>query len=151
MKDVLAKSSAAKRSVGDLMDSIGYPCTIKIFKGKRRSDNQNRTQHMWIREAVDQLQDQTTEELRSYLKLHIGVPILRNEDDDFRDAYDRIIKPLDYQMKLEMMRVPLDWPVTRLMTTNQGKDFLDQVYYHLTTERGCHLTEPNEPPMEVYG
>jgi hypothetical protein len=151
MKQCIVTSPAGKAEAMRLLDMVGYPCTLKVYKGKKRSNNQNRTQRMWINEAVEQLQDQTTEELRAYLKLHFAVPILRNEDDDFRDAYDRIIKPLDYQMKLEMMMVPLDWPVTRLMTTKQGKDFLDQVYQHLTVERGCRLTIPNEPPMEVYG
>ena len=102
---------------------------------------QNRLQRLWLKEACEQLQDETIEEKRGYCKLHFGVPILRNENDEFKAAYDKIIMPHTYEDKLQMMMLPLDFPVTRLMTTGQHKRYLDDVY-HFFTGLGVQLTEP---------
>lgn len=151
MKECVITSPSGKAQAMKLVDVVGYPCTIKIYKGKQRTNSQNKTQRLWINEACEFLQDRTTEELRAYLKLHYGVPILRNEDDDFREAYDRIIKPHSYEDKLAMMAVPLDFPVTRLMRTKQKAQYLDAIYQHIVGDLGCQLTIPNEPPISTYG
>ena len=124
-----------------LLNNRELPVTINVTKGKDRSVDQNRLQRMWLNEAATQ-GDNTAEEYRGYIKLHIGVPILRNENDEFRIAYDRVIKPLAYELKLAAMMLPLDFPVTRLMTTGQHKRYLDDVYAHFTG-LGMKLTEPD--------
>lgn len=53
---------------------------------------------------------------KRYCKLHHGVPILRVEDPQFRDAYDKSIKSLPYETKLAIMTY---WPVTSLMDKDQ--------------------------------
>lgn len=116
------------------------PCTVQITKGAPRSIEQNKLQRKWLLEAQED-GDQTAEEYRGYCKLHFGVPILRAESDIFMEAYDRIIKPHTYEEKLEMMMLPLDFPVTRLMSTNQKKRYLDKVYIYFTG-LGYALTEP---------
>jgi len=41
-----------------------------------------------------------------------------------------------------MMKEPLDFPVTRLMTTKQKAHYLDALYQHWS-EQGIILTDPN--------
>ncbi len=96
-----------------------------------------------MQEAADQLQDQTSEAYRAYCKLHFGVPILRNAHDVFAEKYDRLIKPLPYNVKLEYMAEPIGFPVTSLMTTKQKKQYLDAVQIHLTG-LGVLLTNPED-------
>ena len=128
-------------SVISLVKQRSFPFTVNILKGKKRSNNQNKTQRMWINEAAEQLQDQTPEEYRGYCKLHFGVPILRAKDEIFCEKYDRIIRPLTYEQKLECMMVPLDFPVTRLMTSYHKSQYLDTIWHHFTS-LGVVLTEP---------
>ena len=114
---------------------------IKISKHRRkRSIEQNKLQRKWMLELESQ-GDMTAEEYRGYCKLHFGVPIMRNESEEFRRAYDRYIRDLPYEHKLAMMMVPLDFPCTRMMTTKQKTVYLDTVYRHFTGE-GFVLTVP---------
>jgi hypothetical protein len=97
-----------------------------------RTTPQNALQHVWYTLAANQLQDDTEEGYRAYCKLTMGVPILRRDSEEFRAAYDRVIRPLPYELKLEAMKHPLDFPITRLMTKRQYNEFADAVYIHLT-------------------
>lgn len=124
-----------------LLESYELPCTVSVTKGKDRSLEQNRLQHLWHLEAAQQLQDETAEEKRAYCKLHFAVPILRAESEEFRAAYDKHIRSLPYETKLAMMMAPLDFPVTRLMTTKQMTDYLECVAQHYSG-LGVRLTEP---------
>lgn len=119
------------------------PFTASITDGKHRTSDQNRLQRQWVLEISAQLGDQTPEEVRGYCKLHFGVPILRNENDVFRDEYDRVIMPLPYEHKLKLMMVPFDFGVTRIMTTRQKTAFLDTMHRHFS-EQGLVLTNPDD-------
>ena len=55
------------------------PFVADVTKGERRSNEQNRLQRLWCNEVAEQLGDQTSEWVRGYGKLTIGVPILRAE------------------------------------------------------------------------
>jgi hypothetical protein len=129
-----------RRTVIRLIEQRKMPFTVQITAGAPRSLEQNRLQRLWLLEAEEQ-GDQTAEEYRGYCKLHLAVPILRAENDAFREQYDRIVRPLPYEMKLQIMQVPLDLPVTRLMTTKQKTRFLDAMHQHFTS-LGFRLTEP---------
>lgn len=59
---------------------------------------------------------------KCYCKLHHGVPILRAEDDLFRETYDSAIKRLPYEKKLALMRY---LPVTSLMDKKQINKYID--------------------------
>ena len=120
--------------------------TVTITKGKHRSTLQNRLQRQWINELSEQM-NQPTEDVRALLKLHYGVPVLRNENEAFKAEYDAVIEPLPYEAKLRLMKVPLDWAVTRLMTTKQHKAFLDEVYRSFS-EQGYVLTNPDNQKWE---
>lgn len=125
------------------VEKYGFPCTVSAKRGRDRSLEQNRLQRLWMKEAAEQLQDNTPEEKRAFCKLHFGVPILRNEEEEFCAAYDKHIRPLPYETKLAFMSVPLDWPVTRLMTTGQMTRYLSDVYRHFT-DLGVLLSDPGD-------
>jgi hypothetical protein len=125
------------------LEGYKLPCTVTVTKGAKRSVEQNRLQRLWMNEVSEQLGDQTPEEIRAYCKLTIGVPILRAENEEFREAYDRLIRDrLTYEEKLQAMAEPLDFPVTRIMTTHQKARYLDEVYRHWAG-KGVVLTDPD--------
>jgi len=136
------RSEQDRNNVIKVIEARQIPCTVIINKGAPRTIEQNKLQHKWLLEAEEQ-GDQTAEEYRGYCKLNFGVPILRNENELFREKYDRIIRPLPYEVKLEIMMVPLDFPVTRLMTTKQKSKYLDQQYLFFTG-LGFQLTQPEQ-------
>lgn len=136
------KSEGDRALVRDAIGKRKLPFTVTIEKGAKRSLEQNKLQRLWVNEAAEQLQDETAEEKRGYCKLHFGVPILRNENEEFREKYDRLIKPRSYEEKLELMMEPFSFPVTSLMTTKQKTQYLDAMYQHFRSQ-GVVLTEPN--------
>jgi hypothetical protein len=119
---------------------LKLPFTLSVTMGKHRSAAQNRLAFAWYKEAAEQLGDVTPSEVRAYCKLTIGVPI-RREDDAFREAYDRLVKPLSYEEKLALMVEPFDLAVTRHMTTKQLTRYLDDMQRHYA-EQGIILTTP---------
>lgn len=126
-----------------LLQTREMPFTVSIAKGKKRSNRQNRTQRLWMNEAAEQLGDRTPEEVRGICKLTIGVPILRAENEAFREKYDAVVRPLPYEQKLALMMEPFDFPVTRLMSTKQKTAYLDEVNMKLAAQ-GVVLTMPEE-------
>jgi hypothetical protein len=125
-----------------LQNATQFPFTITIKEGsEKRSNQQNRLAFQWMNDAESQ-GDQTASEYRAYCKLHFGVPILRADDEYFRERYDSTLRPLDYETKLGLMLEPFDFSVTRLMNTKQHARYLDQIYRHFTG-LGMLLTEPS--------
>lgn len=118
------------------------PMTVSVQYGKVRTIEQNRVQRLWLNEISEQLEGQTAEELRGICKLTMGVPILRAENDRFRESYDAMIRPLPYEHKLAFMMEPLDFPVTRLMTVWQKVRYLDHMHQHFS-QLGVVLTDPS--------
>lgn len=97
---------------------------INVKIGKTRSIDQNSLLHQWIEQIARQLKEDDVLGWKCYIKLHHGVPILRAEDEQFRDAYDAVIKPLTYEQKLIAMRC---WPVSSIMTKPQLSKLLEIV------------------------
>jgi hypothetical protein len=132
-----------RRMLLDFIESQPLPLTVTLAKGGKRSLKQNRLQRQWLNEIAEQLGDRTPEEVRGYCKLTIGVPILRAENEAFRERYDAIVKPLPYEQKLALMMEPLDFPVSRLMSTKQATAYLDGIHRHFS-EKGIVLTDPGD-------
>jgi len=122
------------------------PFTASILDGAKRSVEQNKLQRKWIGEISDQT-GEDKENVRARLKLEIGVPILRDEHIEFREAYDTHVKHLPYESKLAVMKEPISFPVTSIMTTKQKARFCDEVF-RKHTEMGIELTIPPDPRME---
>lgn len=140
----VTRTLESDRDVDDLVKLIRtrkFPINVRVESGKPRSIEQNRLQRMWIAEVALQLGDRTPEEVRGEMKLRFGVPILRQDNDTFREKYDRLIKGMPYEAKLELMMEPLDFPVTRLMTTKQKTEYLDAIH-RFYSEQGVRLTDP---------
>ena len=131
-----------RAALAALISNQPLPFTAEVVKGKRRSVEQNRLQRRLINEIAEQT-GQTAEEVRALCKLTIGVPILRASNELFAEKYDRIIKPLPYETKLEVMAEPIDFPVTRLMSTAQKVEYLDSIYRTFST-KGVVFSEDRE-------
>ena len=132
--------NAMFEQVSSLDASKGWIVSIER-QTKTRSAAQNRLQQKWHLEAAQELKDESAEDKRAYCKLHLGVPILRMENEQFRERYDRIIRPLPYETKLELMKTPFDFQVTRLMSVEQKTRYLDAVWNHYTSQ-GVRLSAP---------
>ena len=124
-----------------LAENLTFPFTITTTKGKNVTYKQHKLEGKWHREASEQLEDGTPEEKRAYAKLHFGVAIMHGEDEVFKDAWDRVLRGLTYEQKLEAMSLPLDFPVTRYMTTKQKASYLDKIFIYYTG-LGVVLTQP---------
>lgn len=141
---VLPHDPEQRKFIGSLVATSEPGCVVTIEPpGSTRTLRQNKLQRLWLKEIAQQLGDQTPEEVRGYCKLTIGVPILRNENEAFRERYDEIVKPLPYEQKLALMMEPLDFPVTRLMNTKQATAYLDGIHRHFS-EKGIVLTDPGD-------
>jgi len=142
MVDFFVTNNTDRQRAHIAIDNLFPPFKVSISKGSKRSIEQNRLMWMWMKEASEQLKEYTATEYQAYCKLHFGVPILRGEEADFKEAYDDVLKPLTYEQKLKAMSPPLDFPVTRLMKTGQLTRFLDDVYAHFKN-LNVWLTEPD--------
>lgn len=142
MTDRLIESDYDKKLLIRFIEQHPIPFVCSVTKGRRRSIEQNKLQRLWCNEIAQQTY-QTPEEVRGYIKLTIGVPILRAESEAFRVKYDAVLKPLSYEQKIALMMEPLDLPVTRLFTSSQKAQFLDQVFRHFV-DKGLELTRPEE-------
>lgn len=134
-----------------LQDAIGHLretyqerryVTVTINDGKPRSLDQNAISHAWYEQVARELREDTALGVKSFCKLHFGVPILRAEDDDFRTMYDRVVKPMGYEDKIALMA----WfPVTSLMRTPQLSQYLEAMQAHFQ-RNGVWLQFPEQAP-----
>jgi len=115
------------------------PFTVDITDGRDRSAEQNRLAFKWYVEISDQT-GEDREDVRARCKLEIGVPILREAHDKFRATYDRLIRPLAYPEKLELIR-DTEMPVTSLMNVEQMSRYMD-IVFRRHAEIGVVLTVP---------
>lgn len=113
---------------------------ISVKEGKGRSIEQNAVMHGWFGQVARELREDNARGVKRFCKLHFGVPILRAEDDDFRAAYDRVIKPLPYEDKLVAMDI---LPVTSVMTTIQLDACMTDIQDHYA-KQGVVLVYPKE-------
>ena len=135
------KSDSDIEALGKLLRARKLPITVNVTSGAHRTTAQNRLQRQWCKDAATQLGDRTSEDVRAYSKLHFGVPILRADDEIYCEVYDRLIRPLPYEVKLQYMSVPFDFAVTRNMNTKQLTAYLDAMAQYWSGE-GVILTDP---------
>lgn len=114
------------------------PFTVEITEGRDRSGEQNRLAFKWYKEVSEQTGEEI-EDVRARCKLEHGVPILR-ENEQFRGTYDRLIRPLSYADKIDLIKAT-DMPVTRLMKVEQMSRYLD-IVFRTHAEHGIELTIP---------
>ena len=129
MKLIINSETSLQRAIGELREQFRARkyLTVSLMHGKKRSLDQNAISHAWYHQVANELREDTPLGVKSFCKLHMGIPILRAESDDFREKYDRVVKPMSYPDKLELM----EWfPVTSLMTTPQLSQYLEKVQDH---------------------
>lgn len=141
MTERVIRDDVDKKLLLRFIEGLRPPYVVTIVKGKPRTLRQNKLQRKWLTEIAEQLGDRTPEEVRGEVKLRFGIPILRAENEAFAEKYDRLIKHLPYETKLEYMMMPLDFPVSRLLSTEQTTRYLDSIF-KFYTEQGLKLTEP---------
>ena len=119
--------SAQQPFNGDMRDLFKQHKFVKVSAkiGKARSLDQNAISHCWYEQLARELKEDDALGWKSYCKLHHGVPILRAEDEQFREFYDRTLRvTLTYDQKLDAMKF---LPVTSLMTKPQLSKYLEAV------------------------
>lgn len=126
--------------IGEMREMYMQHRYIKVNAktGKARSLDQNAISHAWYEQIARELREDDVTGWKSYCKLHHGVPILRAEDEEFREAYDSTIKGMTYEQKLKVMRM---LPVTSLMTKAQLSKYLEAMQDDFHT-RGVRLEFP---------
>ena len=142
MTTIAVRTEHDRKQALKMVQGSDLPFTLTKIKGAARSIEQNKLQRLWMRELEEQ-GDMRAEEYRAYSKAYFGVPILLAENDAFAEQYTAIVKPLPYDQKLEIMKQPIDLPITRIMTSKQKKRYLDDVHTYWTG-KGYVLTDPDD-------
>lgn len=127
------------------LGNLKLPITVEWVQGRDRTKDQNALQWLWATEAAHQLGDRASDEIQREWKLRHGVPILREDSAEFRGVYDKALKRLPYEMKIEAMRF---LPVTSSMKVKQMVRYLDAISQECA-EQGIKLTDP-DPDLAAY-
>ena len=129
-------------TIGELRELYRVHKFVKVTAriGKDRSLDQNSISHAWYEQLARELKEDDALGWKCYSKLHIGVPIMRVEDEEFRSAYDSVLKKLTYEQKLIAMR---HWPVTSIMSKTQLSKYLEMMQDHFRV-MGVQLEFPDE-------
>ena len=142
MKLIVNSYQSLQEAIGELRQQYGAKqyVSVSITTGKSRSLDQNAISHAWYAQVARELREGTEAHVKAECKLWFGVPILRRDDDEFREKYDRIVKPMSYENKLDLM----DWfPITSLMKTPQLSEYLEKMQNHYRG-RGVWLEFPEQ-------
>lgn len=139
----IIESEYERRMLLKFIEGQKLPLTVTVQAVGKRSAQQNRLNRQWMLDIEAQLDGWTAEYARGYCKLYFGIPILRNEDEEFCREYDAVIRPLPYEAKLKLMMVPFDFGVTRKMTVKQQTAYLNAINQHFS-EQGVVLTNPDD-------
>lgn len=100
---------------------------VTINTGKRRTISQNFVSHGWYKQISTEGSEYTPEEVKNLCKYHLGLPILRGDDESFNATCEAIIDPLPYESRIKAMTY---LPVTSLMSTVQLSLYLETVQRH---------------------
>ena len=127
------------------LGNLKLPITVEWVQGRDRTRDQNALQWLWASEAAHQLGDRTADEMQREWKLRYGVPILRQASAEFRAKYDKHIRPLPYEEKVQFMDM---LEVTRAMKVRQMVEYLDTIQRECG-QLGVRLTDP-DPELAKY-
>ena len=122
---MLNSEYSLQSALGEIRDLWKFHKWLKVTvqTSKPRSIDQNAISHAWYEQLARELLEDDAIGWKSYCKLHFGVPLLRAEDQQFREFYDNAMKnSLTYEQKLAAMKFV---PVTSLMTKAQLSKYLE--------------------------
>ncbi len=131
-----------------LSDAIGYlreaftrsKFLRMIVREKVRSLNQNDQAHVWYEQISLELREDTPLGVKCISKLNVGVPMMRAIDSDFREFYDKFIRPKPYDDKVDAMKYV---PVTSLMPVDTASQYLEELQ-RFWAQRGVVLEFKNK-------
>lgn len=138
---IINSVDSLQKALGNLREAFNRHkfLRINIKTGKDRTLDQNALSHLWYEQLARELTECDALGWKCECKLLHGVPILRAEDEAFREFYDKTIKhALTYEQKLSAMKYV---PVTSLMTTQQLSKYLEAVQSDFA-RRGVRLEFP---------
>jgi hypothetical protein len=112
---------------------------VSLRPGKDRTLDQNALWFGFYKRIAEMTQIGDAADARRYCKLHIGVQILLNEDEEFQRAWYRIMRHLTYEEKLAAMGGcklfgPDGMPVTSLFNRAQGVAYTDRILAEFTAK-----------------
>ncbi|WP_397448154.1 hypothetical protein [Pseudomonas sp. NA-150] len=112
---------------------------VSLRPGKDRTLDQNALWFAFYKRIAEMTQIGDASEARKYCKLHHGVQILVNEDEDYRSAWHRTTKHLSYEEKFDLMGDckllgPDGFPVTSLFNRAQGIQYTDRILADFTAK-----------------
>lgn len=125
MKLLINSDALLSKAIGDLRALYLQSRYVKmtLSTGRDRSLDQNSILHAWTTQISEELRENTQKGVKAEIKLRIGVPILRRDDEEFKAMYDEVMRPHSYETKLKIM----DWmPVTSLMNVKQLSELLEE-------------------------
>lgn len=104
---------------GKLREGQMFEAKVRV---KDRSLSQNAISHIWYGDVARVEKQYPEGKVKCLCKLHIGVPILRAEDEEFNRACELCIDHLAYEEKIEAMEI---LPVTSRMNRDQMSRYLE--------------------------
>ena len=145
MLTTINSEESLQRAIGELRELFRehHFLRVSVKTGKARSLNQNAIAHAWYEQIARELREDTPLGIKNFCKLTIGVPIMRAEDEEFRELYDLVIRPLPYERKIAAMNA---WPVTSLMTKPQLSQYLETMQEAYRGKVRLEFPEQHEQP-----
>ena len=133
---IINSAQSLSEAIGTLRETWEKNKYVRmILRAKKRSLDQNSTIYLWYNQLAQELREYTALEYRCQCKLYHGVQILRAEDAEYRELYDKTIKRLTHDEKLDAMKF---WPVTSLMTAAQLSQYMDAMVKDFDSDRRQH-------------
>lgn len=137
---IINSDQSLQQFLGDIREQYGKHRFLKVNArvGKDRSIPQNAIGHVWYEQLARELREDDAAGHKRFCKLHFGVPILRAEDEQFREFYNAALLDRTYEQKLQAMSFV---PVTSIMTKEQESKYLEAVQEYFLG-RGVRLEFP---------
>ena len=140
MKRTVFSPQGFQALLGELRTAFAEHGRLTVsWNADLRSLDQNAISHAWYEQLARELPEDDARGWKRMCKLHFGVPILRAEDEAFREFYDGALKRLTYEQKLAAMEYV---PVTSIMSKGQLSRYIADMARSFAVERGVHLELP---------
>lgn len=140
MPTKVLREPAHVEALSRLLAGRKLPMTVTFTQGVTRTSLQNRLAQRWFTDIARQIGDDTHEGVRADCKLQFGIPILRAENEAFRQQWDATFGRLNREVQREAV-MTFDLPVTRLMTVKQMTAFMNEMQRYWLRQ-GVRLTDP---------
>ena len=140
MKRTVFSHEGLQSLLGELRNAFAESNRITVsWSVALRTIDQNALSHALYEQLARELPEYDAKGWKRMCKLHYGVPILRADDEHFREFYDSALKRLDYERKIAAMEYV---PVTSIMSKGQLSRYIADMARSFAVERGVHLELP---------